>query len=81
MSKSHKTNAAYRAWKKVKALFPVSFDEPHAGERLKEATEASTEAHRTGRRWGNQRKMRAKMKVDARKSERKRSKRIDPSEH
>lgn len=71
MSKTHKTNAAYRAWKKVKELFPAS------GEKLVEAIQATNDAHKTGQRYGNQRKMRAEIKVQERRLARKKNKRLD----
>lgn len=74
MSKTHKTNRAYHAYKKVKSLFPVSLDD---GDKWVEAHKAMNEANYAGRRYGQQRKMRAKMKVDARKAERKRNNRFD----
>lgn len=74
MSKSRKTDAAYKAYKKVKALYPVAAGD---GQGLVEAHNAWNAAQRTGRRYGNQRKMRAELKVDERRIQRKRNNRLD----
>lgn len=75
MSKTHKTNAARKAWHKVKDFIrrqtePAVRADP-------EYITSWSDAEKTGRRYGNQRKMRANEKVKGRRAERKRNNRID----